>query len=86
MTKKPDDLMVLAELTRERDELDAVIEELIADMALVSPEERASGDWASNGASTRRYLDLTNRQAKLENEIVALSRAITASAKTTLPN
>jgi hypothetical protein len=86
MTKKPDDLTVLAELTHERDELDAVIEELIADMALAPPDARTSGDWAPNGALTRRYLDLTNRQAELENEIVALSRAITASAKTTLPN
>lgn len=86
MTKKPDDLTLLAELTRERDELDAVIEELIADMALVSPEERNVGDWASDGASTRRYLDLTNRQAEIERDIVDLSRAITAAVKPTLPN
>ena len=86
MTKKPDDLVVLTELTRERDELEQVIEELIADMALVAPDARTSGDWAPDGASTRRYLDLTNRQAELDNEIVVLSRAITASAKTTLPN
>lgn len=86
MTKKPDDLTVLSELTAERDELDKVIEELIADMALASPEARATGDWGANGAATKRYLELTNRQAELENEIIALSRAITASAKTTLPN
>lgn len=86
MAKKPDDLTVLSEMTRERDELDAVIEELIADMALAPPEARKSGDWATDGASTKRYLELTNRQAELENEIVTLSRAITASAKTTLPN
>jgi hypothetical protein len=86
MTKKPDELVVLSELTRERDELETVIEELIADMAQAPPDARTSGDWASDGALTRRYLDLTNRQAELDNEIVALSRAITALAKTTLPN
>jgi hypothetical protein len=86
MAKKPDDLTVLSELTRERDELDAVIEELIADMALAPPEARNSGDWAADGASTKRYLELTNRQAELENDIVELSRLITAAAKTTLPN
>jgi hypothetical protein len=86
MTKKPDDLVMLSELTRERDELETVIEELIADMALAPPDARTSGDWASDGVLTHRYLDLTNRQAELDNEIVALSRAITASAKTTLPN
>ncbi len=79
MTKKPDDLVLLAELKRERDELDAVIDGMIADMADAAPEARRSGDWAADGALTRKYLELTNRQAELEREIVDPSRAIAES-------
>jgi hypothetical protein len=86
MSKKPDDLTLLAELTRERDELDGAIETMIADMAEAAPENRNSGAWAPDGASTRRYLELTNRQAKVEREISDLTRAITAATKPTLPN
>ena len=86
MTKKLEGLALLAELNRERDELDAAIEVMIADMAEVAPEARKSGDWGAGGASTRRYLELTNRQAKVEIEIADLTRAITAAAKPTLPN
>lgn len=86
MPKKSSGLELLAELNRERDELDAAIETMIADMADAAPEARKTGDWAPNGALTRRYLELTNRQAEVEQEIVDLSRAITAAAKPTLPN
>jgi len=86
MTKKSAGLELLAELNRERDELDAAIETMIADMADVSPDARQSGDWASDGALTRKYLELTNRQAEVEREIADLARAITASASPTLPN
>lgn len=86
MTKKSAGLELLAELNRERDELDATIETMIADMAEVSPDARKTGDWAPDGALTRKYLELTNRQAEVEREIADLSRAITDSVKPTLPN
>ncbi|HEY5380508.1 MAG TPA: hypothetical protein VIJ78_13370 [Pseudolabrys sp.] len=86
MMKEADELALLAELNRERDRLDETIEGLIADMADAAPEERKGGDWAPEGALTRKYLELTNRQAELEREIIDLSRAITAAAKPTLPN
>ena len=86
MTKKPGELELLAELNRERDELDAAIEVMIADMAEAPPEQRKTGEWASNGALTRKYLELANRQAELENEIIDLSRLIEAATKPTLPN
>lgn len=86
MTKIPDGIELLAEMNRERDELDAAIETMIADMAEASTEQRATGDWASDGTLTRKYLELTNRQAELEKEIIDLSRAITAATKSTLPN
>lgn len=87
MTQKTADLeLLLSELTQERTELDSSIEDLIADMALAPPEQRKTGDWAPNGALTRKYLELTNRQAEVEKEIIDLSRAILADSKPTLPN
>jgi hypothetical protein len=63
-------------LTTERADLDLAIEEMIADMAERPSEQRASGDWGSDGAMTRKYLALTNRQAEVEAEIARLNRAI----------
>lgn len=86
MTKESEALELLAELNRERDALDQTIEGMIADMADAAPEDRRSGEWAPDGAMTRKYLELANRQAELEREIADLSRAITAGTKPTLPN
>lgn len=87
MTKKIADLEAqVSELMDEREQLDAKIEGLIADMADAPPEARASGDWAPNGALTRKYLDLTNRQAAVEKDIIDLSRQIAADGKPALPN
>lgn len=82
MSKKIVDLEVLlSALTQERTELDAKIEDLIADMADAPPEQRKSGDWAPNGALTQKYLELTNRQAAVEKDIIDLSRQIAADGK-----
>jgi hypothetical protein len=86
MTKNRNQVELLTELRRKRDEVEAVVDEMIADMAEAPPEQRSTGDWAQDGASTRRYLELSNRQAELEDEIADLSRAITETAKPTLPN
>lgn len=77
---------LLADLSQERDALDAAIESMMADMAQVPPEQRSSSDWASDGVRTRQFLDLTNRQAEVEREIVALSQEILVATKPTLPN
>jgi hypothetical protein len=77
VAQKPEELKaLLAQLTDERTRLDAAIEEMIADMAQVPPEQRVTGPWARDGASTRKYLELTTRQADIESEIVDLNRAI----------
>jgi hypothetical protein len=82
MTKKIDELELLrAQLTGERDELEASIEAMIGEMADAPAEQRKSGDWASDGASTRRYLEQSNRMAKVEQAIVDLSRQIAAARK-----
>jgi chromosome segregation ATPase len=87
MSQKIEDLEAqLSELTNERTELDTAIEELIADMADAPPEQRTTGGWAPNGELTRKYLDLTNRQAAVEKDIIDLSRQIAADGKPSLPN
>jgi hypothetical protein len=69
----------LAQLTDERANLDAAIEDMIVSMAQVPAEQRAGGPWARDGASTRKYLELTARQAEVETEIIKLGRAIASS-------
>ena len=82
MAKKIDELeSLLVQLTGERDELEAAIEAMIGEMADVPAEQRNAGDWASDGASTRRYLEQSNRLAEVEQAIVDVSRQI-ADAKT----
>jgi hypothetical protein len=77
MASKRDDMKVrLAELDSERAQLDAAIEEMIASLAELPPEQRSARDWAPDGASTRKYLELTKRQAAVETEIIDLNRAI----------
>ena len=77
MADKLDDMKLqLAELMSERDQLDTAIEEMIADMAELPPEQRSASDWAPDGRSTRKYLELTARQAAVETEIIDLNRAI----------
>lgn len=77
MPTKLDDMKVqLTALSAERDVLDSAIEEMIALMAEVPADQRKGGDWAPNGAMTKKYLALTNRQAEVETELVAIGRAI----------
>lgn len=68
----------LSELMQERDELDGAIETMIADMAVAPEAQRKSGDWAPNGVHTLRYLQLTNRQGEVEQDIIDLSRELAA--------
>jgi hypothetical protein len=82
MAKKIDELQcLLAQLTDERDELEAAIEAMIGEMAAVPVEQRQSGDWASDGAATRRYLERANRLAEVEQAIVDLARQIAAAGE-----
>ncbi len=82
MAKKVDELeSLLAQLRGERDELEAAIDVMIGEMANVPAEQRESGDWASDGASTRRYLERSNRLAEVEQAIVDLSREIAAAKR-----
>ena len=75
----------LFDLNKERAELDMAIEEM-ADMADLPTERRSASDWVSNGALTKQFLDLTNRQAELEAKIATISREIAAAKKPVLPH
>lgn len=70
---------VLADLTRERDALDEQVQAMIGDMAAAPEEQRRSGEWAAAGASTARYLELTERLAEVEQAIIDLTRQRAAS-------
>ena len=65
---------VLADLTEEREPLEASIEILIGDMAAAPAEARASGEWAERGAATLRYIELTERLGEVEQAIIDLTR------------
>ncbi|MEJ2624529.1 MAG: hypothetical protein P8Z80_08325 [Pseudolabrys sp.] len=82
MAKKTDELKVLlAELQGERDALEAAIEAMIGEMADAPVEQRQSGDWAPDGASTWRYLEQSGRLAEVEQAVVDVSREIAAAGK-----
>jgi hypothetical protein len=82
MTSKIEELeSLMARLTAERGELEAAIEAMIGEMADVPAEQRKSGDWASDGAATRRYLERSSRLAEVEQAIVDLSRQLAAAGK-----
>jgi hypothetical protein len=77
MANKLDDMKArLAGLSGERDKLESAIEEMIADMAELPPEQRSATEWGPEGASTKKYLELTERLAAVETEIIDLGRAI----------
>ena len=82
MSKKSAELeTLLSDLIQERSELDGAIETMIADMAEAPEAQRKSGDWAPDGAMTLRYLELTNRQGEVEQNIIDLSRELAARGK-----
>lgn len=87
MSKKSEERAALLNgLVEERDRLEADIESMIADMAGQPEAARKSGDWAADGASTRRYLEITERLSDVEQEIVDLTRAMAASADEAKPH
>lgn len=87
MSKKSEERAALLNaLAEERDRLEAEIETMIADMAGQPEAARKTGDWAADGASTRRYLEITERLSDVEQEIVDLARTMAASADEAKPH
>ncbi|HZD91394.1 MAG TPA: hypothetical protein VE224_14935 [Pseudolabrys sp.] len=82
MANKIEDLeKLLSELTTERDGLEAAIDTMIGDMAATDEDQRRSGEWAPDGAATRRYLQCSTRLAEVEQAIVDASRELAAARK-----
>lgn len=80
MANKLDDMKTrLADLSSERDKLETSVEEMIGSMAELPPEQRSASEWGPAGASTKKYLQLTERLAEVETEIIDLGRAIVES-------
>jgi hypothetical protein len=73
-------------LVKERDELEAEIDGLIAEMAEQPEAARRTGAWAADGESTQRYLTLTERLSDVERDIADLTRAMAAGADEGRPN
>jgi len=87
MSKKSEERAIrFTALSTERDELESSIDGMIADMAATPEDERRVGEWAADGASTQRYLTLTERLAEVEHDLVDLSRAMAADADEAKPN
>lgn len=63
----------LTDPSKARAEMDTTIEQMIANMAEVPIDKRSTNDWAPDGALTKQFFDLTNRQAELDAEIVAVT-------------
>jgi hypothetical protein len=79
MAKLDDMKLRLAELSGEREKLEAAVDEMIGAMAELPPEQRAASEWGPDGVSTKKYLELTERLADVESEIIDLGRAIVES-------
>lgn len=81
MSKKSEErAALLTALTKERDELEAEVENMIADMAETPEAARKTGAWAADGVSTQRYLAITERLSDVEQDLVDLTREMAASA------
>jgi hypothetical protein len=86
MSKKIDDMKVqLAALSAERDLLDTAIEEMIASMAELPPEQRSSSDWGPDGAMTKKYRHRRKRRAGLIAALAARGGECVCFAKADNP-
>jgi hypothetical protein len=71
---------LLKELESENRDVEAAIEDLMADMERVPPDRRTDGEWGPSGTLTRRFIELSERQNEIAAEVKLVTAAI-ASAK-----
>jgi len=77
---------LLVDLETEADGLQASIEQMIGDMAMVPEEQRQTGDWGATGIQTKRYLELTARLSEVEEEMTAIKREMAKLPSGLKPN
>jgi hypothetical protein len=73
-------LLLLHQLERESEDVQAEIDRLMSEMEQVPPDQRSEEDWGANGRLTKRFLELSNRQNELAAEIKLLAKAIEKAA------
>jgi hypothetical protein len=77
---------LLVDLETEADKLQADIEQMIGDMAMAPEEQRSTGDWGPTGIQTKRYLELTERLAAVEDEMTVVKREMAKMPSGLKPN
>jgi hypothetical protein len=66
---------LLTNLSKERMELDAAIEQVMANMAEVPAEKRSASDWASDGVPKLCHCPWRSQPRKAETAALARSRS-----------
>jgi hypothetical protein len=86
MTDLKAQIALLAQLEREHDEAQVEIDQLIAEMGRVPPEQRSDSDWGPSGKLTKRFLELSSRQNEIAAEMRLASKAIEQATPPQDPN
>ena len=81
MTDLSKHFALLKELEDEHREIEAAIEDMMADMERVPPAERSASEWGPSGTLTKRFIELSERQ----NEIAAEMKLVSASIGSAKP-
>lgn len=69
-------LALLKDLEEENEAVQSEIDDLMTEMARVPAEQRSVSEWGPNGTSTKRFIELSERQAELAEEIKLVTQAI----------
>jgi hypothetical protein len=69
-------LALLKDLEDENESAQSEIDDLITEMARVPAEQRSVSEWGPDGTCTKRFIELSERQAELAEEIKLVTQAI----------
>jgi len=69
-------LALLKDLEDENESVQSEIDDLMTEMARVPAGQRSEAEWGQNGTSTRRFIELSERQAELAEEIKLVTQAL----------
>ena len=67
---------LLKGLEQENQDLQEQIDQLMADMERVPPEQRSPAEWGPSGTLTQRFIELSERQNEIAAELKLVSLAI----------
>ena len=69
-------LALLKDLEEENEAVQSEIDDLMTEMARVPAEQRSVTEWGPSGTLTQRFIELSERQAELAEEIKLVTQAI----------